>query len=205
MRASSFSSSARTLSGTPSGIALLRMAPGQLFEVRLRGLARRHRLLGVFVAQLLEIEMEAAGDLERARDRLRILGKEPRHLRGRLQVPLGVGLQTEAGVGDRAVLADAGEHVGQRLADGMVVERIGGGDERGARLGGKLGQLAQPAALVAAIGERRGKIGAAARGRGQRAQPLGEGGVELARRDGDEDLPSAMPRSAPRRRNGIGP
>ena len=171
------------------GVACGGAFPGQRLEVGLRGLARRHRLLGVFVAQLLQIEMEAAGDLERARDGLRILRKEPRHLGGRLQVPLGIGLEAEAGVGDRAFLADAGEHVGQRLADGMVVERIGGGDERGTCLGGKLGQFAQPAALVAAIGERGGKIGAAARGGGERAQPLGEGRGERARRDGDEDLP----------------
>src|SRR6185295_18776544 len=96
--------------------------------------------------------------------------------------------EAEASFRDRALLADAGEHVGKRLADGMVVERIGGGDERGLRVGGKLAELAQPAALVAAIGERGGKIGATAGGGGQCTQPLGEGRVELTRGDGDEDL-----------------
>ena len=65
-------------------------------------------------------------------------------------MPLGIGLEAIAGVGDRALLADAGEHVGERLAVGVVIERVVGGDERRARLRGELGQLAQAAALVAA-------------------------------------------------------
>ena len=101
---------------------------------------------------------------------------------------LGVGFEAVAGLGNRALLADAGEHVGQGAAAGVMIERIGGGDERCAGLRCQLGKLAQAAALVAAIGEGGGEIGAAARGGAERAQALDEGRGEVARWDDDEDL-----------------
>ena len=81
---------------------------------------------------------------------------------------------------------------------GVVVERVGGGDERARGLRGQLGQLAQAAALVAAIGEGGGEIDAAARGGAERAQALDESRREIARRDGDEDLPLARRPASPR-------
>ena len=154
--------------------------PGQLLQVGLRGLARRHRLVGVFVAQLLQIEADALGDLERAGDGLRILREQARHLRAALQMPLGVGLEAIAGLRNRALLADAGEHVGERLAVGVVIERVVGGNERRARLRGELGELAEAPALVAVVGEHGAEIDAAARRGGERAQALGESSARSA-------------------------
>ena len=39
--------------------------PGQVFEVLLRGLARRHRLVGITVFQFVERETDAAGEAKR--------------------------------------------------------------------------------------------------------------------------------------------
>ncbi len=39
------------------------------------------------------------------------IGEEPGHLRGRFQVALGIAREKVAGGGQRAVMADAGEHV----------------------------------------------------------------------------------------------
>ena len=117
-----------------------------------------------------------------------IAREQARHLGGGLQVALGVGLEAVAGVVNRAFLADAGEHVGQRLAIGVVIDDVVGGDERGAHLARERGQLAEPPALVAVVGEHGAEIGAARRGSGERAQALAENRRELPRRDGDEDL-----------------
>ena len=70
-----------------------------------------------------------------------------------LQVPLGIGLQSVAGLGNRAFLANAGQHIGERLARGMVIECIGRRQQRRPSLDGQFGQLSQPAALVATIGK----------------------------------------------------
>ena len=72
-------------------------------------------------------------------------------------MPLGIGLQPEAGFGDRAFLADAGEHVCKRPALGRVVERVVDGDERRARALAELGEPAEAARLVAAIAVRAGE------------------------------------------------
>ena len=57
------------------------------------GLARRDGLVGIFVAELGEVEPDPLGDLLRAGDRLGPGGEQPRHLLGRLEMTLGVGLQ----------------------------------------------------------------------------------------------------------------
>ena len=132
--------------------------------------------------------MDALGDLQRAGDRLRVLREQARHLRAALQMPLGIGLEAIAGFRDRAFLADAGEHVGERLAAGVVIERVVGGNERRARLLAELGELAEAPALVAVVGERGAEMDAAARRGGQRAQALGKARRDLPRRQDDEDL-----------------
>ena len=123
--------------------------PGQLLQVSLRGLARRHRLVGVFVAQLLQIEADA---LRRSPASARRPGDSCANRRAisraALQMPLGVGLEAIAGLRNRALLADAGEHVGERLAAGVVVMGIVGGNERRARPLAELIQLAEAPTLV---------------------------------------------------------
>jgi hypothetical protein len=140
MKASSFLSAAWTSAGTNAlGVPPRRARPGQVLEMLLRRLAWRDGLVGVLVAQLGEREPAALHDLERARDRVRVGGEQPRHLRGRLDVPLGVRLEPEAGLRNRARLADAGEHVLQGAARGVVVEHVPGRDERGSGVAGESG------------------------------------------------------------------
>ena len=64
---------------------------------------------------------------------------------------LGIRLQAEAGFRDRAFLADAGEHVGQRSPRRVVIEYVVRRDERRTDLGGELGEFSQAAAFVAPV------------------------------------------------------
>jgi hypothetical protein len=72
-----------------------------------------------------------------------------------------------------------------------VIGDIVGGDEGRAHLGREVGQLAQPSAFVAAIGEGGTEMDAAPRGRGQGAELLGELRREISWWQHDEDLPFA--------------
>src|SRR5581483_6469292 len=112
-------------------------------------------------------------------------------LGGRLQVALGVGLEPVAGLGQGALLADAGDDIGERLAVGAVVEGIGGGDERRARVPGELVELTQARALAAAVGEGGSEMDAAGGGGGEPIEALDELSRESARRQHDEDLSCA--------------
>ena len=66
--------------------------------------------------------------------------EQARHLLRRFEVPLGIGLQAQARVVDRAFLADAGEHVLQGTAMGRVIEHAAGGDEGNTDARGKIGE-----------------------------------------------------------------
>ena len=65
-----------------------------------------------------------------APDGVRPVGEQAHHLRGRFQVPLGVGLQPVAGARDGCLGADAGQDVLQGPAIGGVVEDVVGGHDR---------------------------------------------------------------------------
>ena len=54
--------------------------PGEIFEMRLRRLAVRHRLVGIFVFQLVEGEGAGVSDLDGAGERVFVAGEQPRHL-----------------------------------------------------------------------------------------------------------------------------
>ena len=109
--------------------------PGQLLQVGLRGLARRHRLVGVLVAQLLQIEAGCARRSPASARRPAGYGANRRAIsRAAFQMPLGVGLEAIAGLRNGAFLADAGEHVGERLAAGVVIERRRWWQRAGARV-----------------------------------------------------------------------
>ena len=55
-------------------------------------------------------------------------------------MPLGIGFELEPGFGNRAFLADAGEHVLQGAPVGRVIEHRIGGDEGNASARGELGE-----------------------------------------------------------------
>ena len=58
---------------------------------------------------------------------------------------LGIGVEPPAGLVDRQMLADAGEHVLQRAPVRMVVEHVVDGDQRHARGARQLGASASRA------------------------------------------------------------
>ena len=101
---------------------------------------------------------------------------------------LGIGFQPVAGLENRAFLANARQHIGERLARRMVIERIGGGEQRRPRPDRELGQLTQTTAFVAAIGKGGRQIDASSRMTSQRVYALLELRCQHARRDDDEDL-----------------
>ena len=128
------------LFGNALGEAPGRALPGQVFQMRLRCLAVRHRLVGIFVFQFVEGEGAGVGDLDAAAERVFMAFEQARHLLCRFDVPLGIGLQAQARVVDRAFLADAGEHVLQGAAMGRVIEHAAGGDEGNTDARGKIGE-----------------------------------------------------------------
>ena len=96
----------------------------------LRGLARRHRLVRILVFELIERKADATGKAHGFRDRLRQVAKQPRHFVRRLEIALGIGLEPPADGVDGGLLADAGEHILQRTAGGMVVQHLVGRQQR---------------------------------------------------------------------------
>ena len=120
--------------------------PGQRREMFIRGAARRHRLVRVLVGELVEREAAGTGDLHRARDCLGEGREEAGHLSGRLEVPLGMRREQQARRFQRRVLADAGEHVGERPAFRRMHQDIAGREQRDA----EAREVAQPARVVVA-------------------------------------------------------
>jgi hypothetical protein len=85
--------------------------PSELCQTLLRRHPLRNRLLGIFVAQLVEAEAAAFDDFEGALDRILAAAKEARHFLGKFQVTLGIGGEAIAGFADRAAFSDTRQHV----------------------------------------------------------------------------------------------
>src|SRR5262249_62059770 len=98
---------------------------GELAQVADFGSAIGHGIVGKLVAEIGEREPEALRNRACVGDRLRNIGEEARHLRGRLHVAFAVARQQTACLGERGVIANAGEDVEQlalrgRGAGGMI-------------------------------------------------------------------------------------
>ena len=117
------------LIGNPVGETPFSALPGQILKMGLWGLPLRHRLIGIFVFQLIEREAAGICDLDAALQRCLVAFEQTRHFVGRFQMPLSIGLKMEARVVDRAFLAHAGEHVLERPPVGRVIEHGVRGDE----------------------------------------------------------------------------
>ena len=63
----------------------------------------------------------------------------------------GIGRQTESGLVDGAVFADAGQDIHQRLAVRYMHPHIVGRDQRDVHVDGKLGERPEPGAVIAVI------------------------------------------------------
>ena len=138
--------------------------PGQVLQMLLRGLARRHRLVRILVFELVEREVDAVGKAHGFRDRLGEIAEQPRHFMRGLQMALGIGLEPLADRLDRRLLADAGQHILQRTARGMVVQHLVGREQRHLGRRREPMQPRQTAPVVAAIEQACGKphaVGAA--------------------------------------------
>ena len=133
-------------------IAPGRALPGQIGQMGDGGLARRHGLIGIFVFELAQIKGDARDDLEGLGDGVRPFREQAGHFGGRFDVPLGVGLQPQARFGDRALFADAGQHVLQGAPFGTVIEHVIGRDHRRADLAGQGVQRGDPFQIPRAIG-----------------------------------------------------
>ena len=118
---------------------------GDLAQERRLGLPGRHRVVREPVAEILHRELEPVGQLARGGDGVRQVREEPGHLRRGFEIALGVGHQPPAGIGQRGVLADTGEHVVQRpLGLGREAHAVGGEDRHAERLGQRHEHLVVP-------------------------------------------------------------
>ena len=164
-------------------------APGQLLVRRAAVVAVPDR---VVVGELGELEPAPLQDLERALEGLRVVHEQPRHLAGRLQVPLGVGEQERCRVLDRAMLADAGQDVLQRPAVGVMVVNVIGGERLDPGGTGELGETGEPCHVVASVEMAQDEVEVMGPTPCQPAQELGEGLVQQLGRDQGENLPLLM-------------
>ena len=177
------------LAGNARGITLGRPGPALAREVVLRRKTVGAGIDGVFVTQLVEGEMRALDDLQRAQNRVRVVAEEARHLVGRFEMALRIGKKTKARLIDRAVLADAGEHVLERTPRRGMRVHVVGRDEGDAEAPGELGQALDARAVVAAIEMVGGEIEAVA----ERGLELVERALEIPakffRRQCHDELP----------------
>ena len=170
------------------GIAPVGAEAGEPLQLLLCRAAVAGRLVGIFEAELVEAEAAGLGDRDRAGDRFGMVAEETRHLRRRLQMPLGVGGEAKARLVDGAMLADAGEHVLQGSPRRIVHVHVVGGDERRAFRGGESREPGEAAGIVAAIEIMAGEKGAGREASRNLVQKFGEGGVSALRRQRDDHL-----------------
>ena len=171
--------------------------PGELREVLVGRHARRGQLLGIFVAQLVERKRALLGDLDRAAQGVRRVGKENRHFLGRFQVPLGVGKQTGGHFGHRAVVPHGGQHVVQRRPLGDVIMHVAGRCQRDAGLPRDFQEPLQSSAVVGAVvqfGEEGAAVAEEITVGGERGERRGErdGGVVSVSFSSLSPLPSPL-------------
>ena len=106
------------------GITLART----LVSVSRQRLLRRRitlaQLLGIDVREFVEREGQAVEKARALFDRLRRLGKQPRHFGRALEMALGIGLRQPPRAFQRHALADAGQHVGERAPLGDMHQRV---------------------------------------------------------------------------------
>jgi len=173
----------------PHRESAVRAGPGQVFQMALRGLARRHRLVGILVFELVERKPDAAGKPQGFRDRLRHIAEQPRHFAGRLEMAFGIGFEPPADGVDGGLLADAGQDILQGTARRMMVQHLVGRQQRHAGLGCDAMQPRQTAAVVAAVKEARRQPDTVGAALPQPVQHLDRPGLlEAMRQRQDEQL-----------------
>jgi hypothetical protein len=153
---------------------------------------RREHLVRVLVPELVQAEAAGLGDLERARERLGVATKKVRHGLGVFEMPLGVGLEAEAGLVDGAVRANAGDQVEQRLAAGSVHAHVVGRDQRRAARPGQDGKGLEAPGVAAAVEALRRQVARVGESFAKAKQGRPEGRVRRPRRQHDQHLALAV-------------
>ncbi len=136
----------------------------------LRGGETFDGLVGIFVGELVEREGELLAQPQRLGERVRRVAEQARHLLRGFQMALGIDGEPPAGVLQRHVLADAGEHVGELAPVGMMIEHVVDGDQRHVCVARQRQARGQPRAVVAAVEHGGGQPHAARRGFAQARQ-----------------------------------
>ena len=167
-----------------------------------RGLALRHQLLGILVAQLVEGERAALCDCQGFRQQLRRV--ELRQAHARAQVPLGVRVQRPPAALERRAEPDRGERVLQPPARAQVHVHIARGDQGQPAGPRQLAQRVEPGTVVRTAVQLGGNPGPPREMRGepvpvsrhqQRQQPARSAGLDVGAR---ERVAAFLPAPAPR-------
>ena len=136
-------------------VAAERCPHDEMDEVAQRLPAGGHRLVRIFVLQMVEREVDPREKALGFGNRLGTFREEPRHFGRGLQVPFAIGFEPASRFGDRRALADAGHHIVELAVAGLGIERVVGGDQRDTRGAGDAAQARQPAGVVALAAHRR--------------------------------------------------
>jgi hypothetical protein len=124
---------------------------GQIAQMAVGRLARRHRFMGVILLQHVHGEGDAAGEAQTFGDCFGCGVEQERHFSGMFQVPLGIGLQPGSRLFQSHMLSNAGDHVLQFALAGMMIQYIVDGDQWHARGPRHALQISQAAAVFAGI------------------------------------------------------
>jgi len=131
--------------------------PGQVLQMLLRGFSRRHRLVRILVFQLVERKADAAGKAHGLCDRFGEVAEQSRHLLRRFEIALRIGFKLFADRIDRRFLANAGEHVLQRAARGVMIQHLVGRKQRHMSSQSEARKLLEAPPVITAIEQACGK------------------------------------------------
>ena len=95
--------------------------------------------------------MQPVGQLARSPQRMGPFGEEARHLGRGFQVPLGIGGDQRAGLGEGDLFADTGHHVLQGTAGSGMVEHVIGCQKPQPRLPRQPIKPGDPRPIIAAV------------------------------------------------------
>ncbi len=84
---------------------------GEVAQMAVRRLAPGHRFARIALAQFRQGECDGPGKMQGLGDGFGAMAEQPRHLRRRFQMPLGIGLQARAGRLQCHMFADAGDDI----------------------------------------------------------------------------------------------
>src|SRR3546814_4279804 len=127
-----------------------------MLQPALRLPAFGHRLMRIFIAQIVKREADAGEEAGGFGNRLRAVAEQAVHLGGWFQVAFGIGGQPSPRLRDAGLFTDAGEDVVQRTLGRRCGEGIGGRNQRHAQFSAQSPQPGKPATIYHADWKRSG-------------------------------------------------